>query len=155
NARRICTHQLPSGTCCRPFWQSFCCNCHWYRLRARSTKCSTRVCVPASDTRHDHRAAPKDLMAEPILSVQNLSIDYKARRGRVHAIRNVSFDLYPGEALGLIGESGSGKTTLGLGLVQLLPSAANISHGRILYRPRVRSSRPDGVVPEHTVEVTQ
>ncbi len=71
---------------------------------------------------------------QPTLSVQNLSIEYLARRGRVQAIRNVSFDVARGEALALIGESGSGKTTLGLGVVQLLPSTARITQGTAIYR---------------------
>jgi peptide/nickel transport system ATP-binding protein len=70
---------------------------------------------------------------QPTLSVQNLSIEYKARRGRVQAIRNVSFDVNKGEALALIGESGSGKTTLGLGIVQLLPGTAKIAQGKAIY----------------------
>ncbi|MBI5650753.1 MAG: ABC transporter ATP-binding protein [Chloroflexi bacterium] len=69
----------------------------------------------------------------PTLSVQNLSIEYAARRGKVRAIRNVSFDVARGDALALIGESGSGKTTLGLGVVQLLPSTAKITQGNALY----------------------
>ncbi len=71
---------------------------------------------------------------QPTLSVENLSIEYRARRGRVQAIRRVSFDVQRGEALTLIGESGSGKTTLGLGVVRLLPSTASIREGRIVYR---------------------
>lgn len=72
--------------------------------------------------------------SQPILSVQNLSIDYKARRGFVQAVRNVSFDVRAGEALALIGESGSGKTTIGTSVVRLLPVNAVVKSGRIVYR---------------------
>ena len=58
-------------------------------------------------------------MSEPILSVRDLSIVYQARRGQVQAVRNISFEVAPGEAVALIGESGSGKTTVGLGLMQI------------------------------------
>jgi len=70
----------------------------------------------------------------PTLAVQNLSIDYRTRRGFVQAVRNVSFEVYPGEALALIGESGSGKTTMGTSIVRLLPSSAVVKGGRIVYR---------------------
>jgi len=49
---------------------------------------------------------------QPTLSVRNLSIEYRARRGQVQAIRNVSFDVMRGQAMALIGESGSGMFNL-------------------------------------------
>lgn len=61
-------------------------------------------------------------------------MDYKARRGLVQAVRNVSFEVKRGEALALIGESGSGKTTIALGVVRLLPGTAAIRQGQIIYR---------------------
>ncbi len=76
------------------------------------------------------------ISGEAVLSVRNLSIEYKARRGFVQAVRNVSFDLQRGEVLALIGESGSGKTTVSLGIVQLLPGNARISTGKIVYQRR-------------------
>ena len=81
-------------------------------------------------------------MAEPILSVRDLSIVYQARRGQVQAVRKVSFDVQRGEALALIGESGSGKTTVGLGLMRLLPATASIVGGSIVYRRHVYGSSP-------------
>jgi peptide/nickel transport system ATP-binding protein len=81
-------------------------------------------------------------MAEPILSVRDLTIVYQARRGQVQAVRNISFDVQRGEALALIGESGSGKTTVGLGLMRLLPAMASIVGGSIVYRRHVNGSSP-------------
>jgi peptide/nickel transport system ATP-binding protein len=69
-----------------------------------------------------------------VLSVQGLEVGYRARRGLVKAVNDVSFDLHRGESITLVGESGCGKTTLGLSLVRLLPKQANIREGQILYR---------------------
>ena len=77
---------------------------------------------------------PAAQTADTTLTVQNLSVDYLGRRGLVRAVRGVSFDLAHGETLSLIGESGSGKTTLGLTLIRLLPRAARVRAGRIVYR---------------------
>jgi peptide/nickel transport system ATP-binding protein len=73
--------------------------------------------------------APK----EKVLSVEKLSIEYISKRGAVQAVRNVSFDLYAGENLCIIGESGSGKTTMGMSLVKLSPPSAVIKEGNIVY----------------------
>lgn len=51
----------------------------------------------------------------------------------IQAVRNVSFELFPGETLALVGESGSGKTSIGLGLLGLLPSNASIDAGTVEY----------------------
>src|SRR5216117_342351 len=69
----------------------------------------------------------------PVLSVRSLSIDYMTRRGPVHAVRNVSFDLEKSETLAIIGESGSGKTTLAVGLIRLSPRGTRVTSGEILY----------------------
>ena len=68
-----------------------------------------------------------------ILSVRDLSIDYRTRRGPVHAVRHVSFDVEKGETIAIIGESGSGKTTLAISLIRLSPRSARITSGQILY----------------------
>jgi peptide/nickel transport system ATP-binding protein len=69
----------------------------------------------------------------PVLSVRDLSIDYGSRRGWVHAVRNVSFELELGETIAIIGESGSGKTTLAVGLIRLSPRNARVTSGEIRY----------------------
>jgi peptide/nickel transport system ATP-binding protein len=59
---------------------------------------------------------------EPILDVKNLVVKFKLPQGVVHAVDNVSFSLFSGETLGIVGESGCGKTTLGRAILGLVPS---------------------------------
>jgi peptide/nickel transport system ATP-binding protein len=59
-----------------------------------------------------------------LLTVENLECSFKTPRGMVHAVRGVTFDVLPGETLGLVGESGCGKTTTGRAILQLPPGQA-------------------------------
>ncbi|MNG89800.1 Glutathione import ATP-binding protein GsiA [compost metagenome] len=80
----------------------------------------------------DDNDQPQDTIpagATPILQVENLVTRFDLRSGilnrvtrRVHAVENISFDLYPGETLGLVGESGCGKSTTGRSLLKLVDS---------------------------------
>ncbi len=72
---------------------------------------------------------------QPLLEVKNLSVDYLAANGTVHALTDVSISLARGQILGLAGESGSGKTTLGYAITRLLRPPAVITGGTLLYYP--------------------
>jgi len=60
-------------------------------------------------------------MADPLLKVENLSVDFSTPGGLVHAVKDVSFEIGAGETLALVGESGSGKSVSALSILQLLP----------------------------------
>ncbi len=72
-------------------------------------------------------------MTDTVLSVKNLFVEYSSPRGKVKAVRDVSFDLKAGETMAVIGESGCGKTTLALSLVRLLPKAARVTGGSVQF----------------------
>jgi oligopeptide/dipeptide ABC transporter ATP-binding protein len=72
-----------------------------------------------------------------ILEVRNLSVRYLSHTGVASfAIMDVSFDVRPGEILGMLGESGSGKSTLAASLLRLLPANGKIQQGSILFEGR-------------------
>ena len=72
-----------------------------------------------------------------VLAVRNLQVAYFSRaRVASSAIVNVSFDVKPGEILGVLGESGSGKSTLAASLLRLLPANGKIQQGSILFEGR-------------------
>lgn len=71
-------------------------------------------------------------MANPLLQVQNLSIDFIADGIITNAVKGISFDVAEGEIIAIVGESGSGKSVTALSLLQLLPKQANIK-GKMLF----------------------
>ena len=58
-------------------------------------------------------------MSLSLLSIKNLSVDFRQGTRVTNAVRNASLDLYQGETLALVGESGSGKTKQALALLQI------------------------------------
>ena len=71
----------------------------------------------------------------PLLSIDDLSVDFRAGDTLTHAVKNVSFDIKKGETAALVGESGSGKTVTALSILQLLPyPAAEHPSGAIHFR---------------------
>lgn len=68
-----------------------------------------------------------------LLEVKGLTVDYKVQGATVRAVDGVSFDIAPGEALGLVGESGCGKTTAAKSLIRLLPPNGSVSAGTVDY----------------------
>lgn len=68
-----------------------------------------------------------------ILEIKNLSVDYKARDGRLQALRGIDFSISEGKISGLVGESGCGKSTLIAAILGLLAENAEIKSGEILF----------------------
>jgi peptide/nickel transport system ATP-binding protein len=78
--------------------------------------------------------APRDLSRGPLLSVERLVVDYLTPRGRVRAVDHVSFEIGPGEIVGLAGESGCGKSTAAHAILGLLKPPAQITSGHIRFK---------------------
>ncbi|MHC1771758.1 MAG: dipeptide ABC transporter ATP-binding protein [Flexilinea sp.] len=71
---------------------------------------------------------------ESILEVKNLEISYRTNNGIYKALHDISFDLKPGEIVGIVGESGCGKTTLSSAVLCLLPANGIVDSGEIVFK---------------------
>jgi oligopeptide transport system ATP-binding protein len=73
-------------------------------------------------------------VTEPILRVNNLSTSFFTDDGEVKAVRGVSFDLRPGETLGIVGESGCGKSVTAMSILGLVQRPGRVVGGQILFK---------------------
>ena len=80
---------------------------------------------------------------QPVLSVRNLSVEFPTRRGTLTAVDDISFDIAPGEVLGVVGESGAGKSLTGAAIIGLLEPPGRIAGGVV----QLKGARIDNLPP--------
>jgi oligopeptide transport system ATP-binding protein len=81
----------------------------------------------------------------PLLSVRDLEVKFFTRKATINAVNRISFDLDPGDTLGVVGESGCGKSVSSLAILGILPKpAGKVTNGQALFQDRDLISMPDG-----------
>ena len=78
-----------------------------------------------------------------LLQVKNLVVEFPGRRGTLRALDDISFDIAPGEILGVVGESGAGKSLTGAAIIGLLEPPGRIAGGEV----RLAGHRIDDLPP--------
>ncbi|MCX5133278.1 dipeptide/oligopeptide/nickel ABC transporter permease/ATP-binding protein [Streptomyces sp. NBC_00340] len=87
------------------------------------------------------RARPRPLALRPVLAVERLAIGFDGRHGGVDIVDGISFDVYPGEVVGLVGESGCGKSLTALTVMGLEPKGARV-RGQVRFDGRQLVGEP-------------
>ncbi|WP_049924157.1 ABC transporter ATP-binding protein [Halopiger djelfimassiliensis] len=92
-------------------------------------------------------------MSDPLLSVENLKTQFFTEAGTVRAVDGISFEVYEGEIVGLVGESGAGKSVASMSLLRLVESPGEIVAGEITYKGETifgLEEGPDGELRERS-----
>src|SRR5438477_13073199 len=87
-----------------------------------------------------------------VLSVRNLKTYFPQDEGTVKAVDGVSFDLYPGQTLGIVGESGCGKSITARSILRIIDRPGRIVEGEILFR---RPDASDRAGADEAVDLTK
>lgn len=83
---------------------------------------------------------------EVLVEIQNLRVEFDVRAGVIKAVDGVSFDIYRGETLGVIGESGCGKSITARAILQMIPKPGRIANGQVIYHRRAKGSTQTDVI---------
>src|SRR4051795_4354138 len=73
------------------------------------------------------------MTAQPLLDVQDLTVEFSTRRGIVKAVQNINIAVAKGETLAIVGESGSGKSVTSFAVMRILDRAGRIAEGSVMF----------------------
>ena len=90
------------------------------------------------------KPVPRRPLGSPLLEVRHLRVEFPSRRGTLLALDDVSFNIAPGEILGVVGESGAGKSLTGAAIIGLLEPPGRVAGGEIV----LAGERIDHLGPE-------
>ena len=108
--------------------------------------------VPTKNLSSQVTSSSLSIKDQPLLRVEDLRAYFFMDEGTVKAVDGVSFNVYPGKVVGIVGESGCGKSVTMKAILRILEPSAKIVSGKVTLRSRLNSDDPDS--PEELIELT-
>src|SRR5688500_17330270 len=103
-----------------------------------------RPLTPTLSRREREKTAMQQQNHQPLLDVRDLDIAFETSRGDVRPVRDVSFSIFPGQTVALVGESGCGKSVTAMSVLRLIPSPpGKVLAGKVLFQGRDLLTLPE------------